>query len=132
MGVRGSGRRFGPQDVWAGLTMLVLLFGGLTVFAYLQPPLEYRCDNSNYPTFPCRFNRPQPAPTTRCPTDWWEYRSLDREAAVGCAMTRPTPLPCPTTPHTYWVAQGEEALPPGCSYPRTATVPPSTSPLPQG
>ncbi|MFG2825367.1 hypothetical protein ACGFX4_38800 [Kitasatospora sp. NPDC048365] len=112
--------------------MLVLLFGGLVALALLMPPIEYKCNGSNYPTLPCTPIRPEPAPTTRCPTDWWEYRSLDRETAAGCAMTRPTPLPCPTTPHTYWVAREEEALPPGCSYPRTAAVSPSTSPLSQG
>ncbi|MEW1911323.1 hypothetical protein AB0442_23235 [Kitasatospora sp. NPDC085895] len=131
MDTGGSGRRFGPQDVWAGLASIVLLVGGLLVFAQCSPPDEYSCDNSNYPTGGCRLNQHEPAPTGstfRCPTDWWEYRSLDRQAAASCAMTRPSPLPCPTTPDTYWVAKGEDALPPGCSYPRTAVAsPPSRS-----
>ncbi|MFI9162103.1 hypothetical protein [Kitasatospora aureofaciens] len=132
MDAGGSGRRFGPQEVWTGLASIVLLVGGLAVSALCSPPGEYSCDNSNYPTTGCTRIRQEPAPTgstVRCPTDWWEYRSLGREAAAGCAMTRPSPLPCPTTPDTYWVAKGEDALPPGCSYPRTAATSPSASPL---
>ncbi|MFJ5228751.1 hypothetical protein ACIQBJ_02515 [Kitasatospora sp. NPDC088391] len=135
MGAGGSGRRFGPQDFWAGLAVMVLLFGGIVVWALLSPPSEYRCDNSNYPTGGCTRIQQEPAPTGsafRCPTDWWEYRRLDRAAAAGCAMTRPSPLPCPTTPDTYWVAQGEEALPPGCSYPRPPVVSPSAPPWSPG
>ncbi len=105
--------------------MLVLLFGGMALLALCTPPGAYTCDNSNYPTGPCTSIQPEPTPTGsvfRCPTDWWEYRRLGREAAFGCAMTRPTPLPCPTTPDTYWVAVNLDELPPGCTHPRTATV----------
>ncbi|GLW75119.1 hypothetical protein Kpho02_74160 [Kitasatospora phosalacinea] len=133
MDAEGSGRRSGRPGVWAGLTSIVLLVGGLAVFARCSPPEEYSCDNSNYPTRGCTRIRHEPASTGstfRCPTDWWEYRSLGREAAAGCAMTRPSPLPCPTTPDTYWVAKGEDALAPGCLYPRTAVVPPSAAPSP--
>ncbi|MER6300545.1 hypothetical protein ABT247_13375 [Kitasatospora sp. NPDC001539] len=128
------------MEAWTGLASIVLLVGGLAVFARCSPPGEYSCDNSDYPTSGCTRTWHEPAPTgstapagsagstVRCPTDWWEYRSLGREAAAGCAMTRPTPLPCPTTPDTYWVAKGENALPPGCPYPQTAVTSKSAPP----